>query len=169
MTQFPSTPPAPPTSPPPNRAHPDAGALQVLVVLNYVYAGVTALGSCFGLLYVGIGAIIMAAPPPSNGNGPPPAAVGGILAGFGLVVAVVVLGWALLSFLNARYTSERKNRTFCLVASSLQCLGIPLGTALGIFGLVMLTRPRVKELFEGRWQPVTPPAPGAVPPNSPPA
>lgn len=169
MTQFQSMPPAPPTSAPPSHIHPDASTLQVLVVLNYVYAGLTALGSCFGFLYVGIGAIIMAAPPPSDGKGPPPAAVGGILAGFGLVVAVFVLGWALLSFLNARYTSQRKNRTFCLVASALQCLGIPLGTALGIFGLVMLTKPRVKELFEGRWQPFTPPAPGAVPPNYPPA
>ncbi len=38
-------------------------------------------------------------------------------------------------------------RPFCLVVSVLLCPGFPVGTALGIFSLITLNKPKVKKLF----------------------
>ncbi len=64
------------------------------------------------------------------------------------VIAVIQLGSAALSFFCARFLKERRNRTFCQVVAALALLSIPLGTALGIFTLVVLARPTVQAAFD---------------------
>jgi hypothetical protein len=44
--------------------------------------------------------------------------------------------------------SERRNPTFIMVIAAIQCLNMPLGTALGVFTIVVLQRASVKRLFE---------------------
>ena len=39
--------------------------------------------------------------------------------------------------------------TYCLVIAVVTCLGIPLGTVLGVTSLVVLNREDVRELFAG--------------------
>jgi hypothetical protein len=150
------TPPQSPTSMPGaalvNR---DLEHLKMLSIFWYVWAGLTALGGCFALIYVVLGAAMMAAPPgamagatqPGSPSQPSPAAIGGMFMGMGGCIMVFVLGLALLSFFTARGLAKHRNRTFCMIAAGLACLSIPLGTVLGVFTLVVLSRPSVAALF----------------------
>lgn len=54
-------------------------------------------------------------------------------------IAIIVAG------VNLR---KRKAYTYCVVVGAIECLFMPLGTILGIFTLVTLTRPSVKAMFE---------------------
>jgi hypothetical protein len=62
----------------------------------------------------------------------------GLLLGLGLAICLVLAGRALL---------ERKHYTFCLVMACVSCMFMPFGTVLGVFSLLVLLRPSVKELF----------------------
>jgi hypothetical protein len=43
---------------------------------------------------------------------------------------------------------KRRHRTLSFVMACLTCINIPLGTALGVFTLVVLSRPSVKALYD---------------------
>ena len=62
----------------------------------------------------------------------------GILAGLTLAVLTVAAG---------RRLAKYRSHTYCLVVAALLCLFMPLGTALGVFTLIVLMRPSVKQLF----------------------
>ena len=65
------------------------------------------------------------------------------------VVAVV---WFLLSglgnILSAIYLRQRRHRTFSMVVAGFNCLYMPLGTVLGVFTFVVLSRDSVIGLYE---------------------
>ena len=127
----------------------DIDHLKILSIFHYVHAGLCALISPFGLIYLVMG-IIMAISPEifDEGKGPPPPAfVGWILAIIGLVVSLGMLGVGFLSAAAGLYLSKQKHYTFCLVVSAIEMLNQPLGTILGVFTIIVLMRPSVKELF----------------------
>jgi hypothetical protein len=43
---------------------------------------------------------------------------------------------------------RRQKRTFSLVMACMCCMNIPLGTALGVFTLVVLSRQSVKAIYD---------------------
>jgi glucan phosphoethanolaminetransferase (alkaline phosphatase superfamily) len=63
-----------------------------------------------------------------------------------MIVAIAVMTgltcWAAICL------RKTERRVFCIVISALFCLSFPLGTALGIYALTVLTRPSVRALFE---------------------
>jgi hypothetical protein len=88
---------------------------------------------------------------------------------FGVIFVVfpalfILCGWtlAVLLAVAGRCLARRKGYTFCLVVAGISCLFMPFGTILGVFTIVVLTRPSVKRLFNGG------PAPDVVPPPIPP-
>lgn len=66
----------------------------------------------------------------------------------GIVIIVISLATAVGNFLTARWLSARKNKTFCMVVAGISCIHVPLGTALGVFTFIVLSRPSVARLFE---------------------
>jgi len=58
-------------------------------------------------------------------------------------------GWifAVIIFLTGRFLAKRKRYMFCLVIACVECLFMPFGTVLGVFTIIVLMRPSVKELF----------------------
>jgi hypothetical protein len=131
----------------------DAEHLRLLALFHYVVAGLTAAGSFLPLFvdwssYLGdLGSL---------GNEPE---VQAILSLFRVMVWLIVLmnvlfaaGLALVGWFLAR----RRHRLFCIVMAACNCLMIPLGTVLGIFTIVVLSRDSVKALFQ---PPAAPPAP----------
>ena len=136
----------------------DKQHLTRLVVSYYVLAGLTLLFGCAGLLYMvfGVGMFVLsddllAADP----NAPPPGVIqliGGVLAAVGVVIALLQFVSTVLLAMTARFISMRQYRTFCLVTAGLTCLSVPLGTALGVYTFVILTRPDIIERFGGRTQ-----------------
>jgi hypothetical protein len=90
-----------------------------------------------------------------DGKNPPPPALGWIF----IVVAsiLILLGWtmAICITLAGRKLALRKARIYCIVVAGIECMMMPLGTILGVFTLILLTKDSVKQIFEP--SPVTPP------------
>ncbi len=118
-----------------------------LLRLGYLITGtVTAVFSLFPLLYVGFGMLFVSSINPTRVRRPgdiDPRTLGVLIAVFGgLLCAFFVLG-AVLKLLTARALRLRRNRTLCLIAAAVSCLGIPYGTVLGILTFSVLSRPSV--------------------------
>lgn len=137
----------------------DAEHLRLLVIFHYVMAGLAVLGACFASLYVVMGFVFgsmvpAAATSGTAGTGMSPAdaeffrMMGWFWAIIGGAMAILALGFAVCLFLCGRFLSERRNPTFVFVIACIQCVNMPLGTALGIFTILILQRPSVKALFD---------------------
>jgi hypothetical protein len=69
---------------------------------------------------------------------------------FTLVAGLVILcGWtlAVCMIISGRYLTHRRRYKFCFVIACISCLVMPYGTVLGVFTIIVLIRPTVKELF----------------------
>lgn len=75
---------------------------------------------------------------------------GWIFFGVGVAMSVAFLTVAVLNFLAARWLSARRNRLFILILSGVNTIAFPMGTALGVFTFIVLLRPTVEGLFDGR-------------------
>ncbi|MDB4265325.1 hypothetical protein N9891_01100 [bacterium] len=60
--------------------------------------------------------------------------------------ALALLGM-ILNFMSARYLGQRRKKVFSMITAGVNCLSIPLGTALGIFTLVVLSRSSVERIY----------------------
>jgi hypothetical protein len=128
----------------------DGEHLRLLSIFHYVVGGLMALFACFPLIHIAMGAMLLLNPDAFNkGQAPPfPAQTVGFM--FVVIGSVIVLaGWlaAVLIFIAGRFLSRRKHHTFCVVIAGLSCVFFPFGTALGVFSLIVLLRPSVKEMF----------------------
>jgi hypothetical protein len=125
----------------------DQQHLELLAIFHYIFGGLSALCACFPLMYLGIGVAMLSGAFNDGGNAPPEE-MGWILAVIGAVLAI--LGWTMSAciIVAGRKLTRRESHTFCTVVAALMCLSVPLGTALGVFTLIVLMRPSVKELFE---------------------
>jgi hypothetical protein len=128
----------------------DEDHLRILSILHYVFGGLLLLGGFFPLLYVGFGILMLsgALNGPNTRNAPPPGLAWFFIVFFG---AMSLLVWALgLCTLFAGYNlSHRSRYLFCFIVAAICCIQMPLGTILGVFTIIVLSRPSVKEMFEG--------------------
>ena len=123
----------------------DEEHLRLLAILYYIWGGLTAMFSCFGVFYVGLGGVFMvAAAQEQNG---PPAWVGALFSVFGVAMVVLIGVVAGFTIWTGRNLQRRKHYVLCMVVAGISCLSVPLGTALGVFTFIVLSRPSVKQLF----------------------
>ncbi len=137
----------------------DAEHLKLLAIFYYISSGLSCLGCLLGIFYAGMGLVIprmAASAPRSPGAAPFPEEMTWMFLLIGVVIIVISLVMGVGSFLTARWLSARKNKTFCMVVAGFSCLSIPLGTALGVFTFIVLSRPSVSGLFDGQ-SPLTTP------------
>lgn len=142
----------------------DAEHLKLLAIFHYVLAGLQVLGACFFSLYV-VAGVAMTRIPVSTGTGGGAGGTGGpgtgvspadakmfemmamVWTAIGGVGALVMLAVAVGAFFAGRFISARRHPTFVLVVAGIECLFFPLGTALGVFTIIVMVRPSVKDLF----------------------
>lgn len=123
----------------------DLEHLKYLSYGHYALAALVALGTCFPLLYAGIGfAGLMGR---FDSSDPMPAPVGLIFLTMGLVGFAMVLAYAGALLLAGRFLVRQEHYLFCLVLAALSTTFAPFGTVLGIFTLIVLLRDSVKERF----------------------
>ena len=135
----------------------DTEHLRLLTFFYYVNAGINALFSCFALMYVVIGALLLSNPTVfGKGGGGPPAIVGYIVTTLGGVLLLLGLGFSSCLALTGRFLAQRRHRLFCLVIAGINCLFLPYGTVLGVFTFMVLMRPSVQALFAGAPPPLPP-------------
>ena len=72
-----------------------------------------------------------------------------IIGGLGMLICVT---FGILTLLASKYLKEVKNYNFIFAIAVLNCLTGVLGILLGVFTLVELTKPDVKELFNQNLQ-----------------
>ena len=65
-----------------------------------------------------------------------------------LVLSLVASAAMGVAIIRAGYSMRTcRHRHFCIVVSALICLSVPIGTIIGIFALIVLSRPDVKDGF----------------------
>src|SRR5258708_28780605 len=116
----------------------DTEHLRLLSIGHYVMAAITAMLSCFSMLYVAIGLMFIFSPLPNTQNQSPVSSevLGGIFIAFGTVATL--LGWAMAfgQFVIGRSLAARRRYTLCQAVSAINCLSVPFGTPLGLFPLI---------------------------------
>jgi hypothetical protein len=123
----------------------DEEHLQLLAIFHYIVGALAALFSCFALMYVGFGCLILYTPA-TQGN-PPPAFMGWFMIAFGAVFLLSGEAMAACILLAGRFIRRRQRYWFVFVNACVQCLFMPFGTILGVFTVIVLSRGSVKELF----------------------
>ena len=128
----------------------DEEHLKLLSIGYVVSAGIAALFSLFGLLYVFMGVVMSVTFTEAGKRAsqtPPPAFVGWFMGIIGAVIFLLLIAMALLKFRTSGCLKARRSRTFCMVVAAISCLEIPYGTVLGVFTFLVLGRNSVKCLF----------------------
>ena len=129
----------------------DEDHLNLLAVFHFLGAGFALLGILFLFVHFAFVHFIFTNPAmwADQKGGPPPAALFGIF----MFMYIIVGGWLLISLilnaLSGFFLLERKCRMFSLVVAGVDCLHVPLGTVLGVFTIVVLSRESVRRLYEG--------------------
>jgi hypothetical protein len=144
----------------------DLQRLRWLTIGHYVCAALTAMFACIPLIHVTLGLIFLFVPPPANGGDVFPArAFGLIFALIGGAAVLCGLAFAALIFVAGRSLAARKRRLFCFVIAAICCAFFPLGTALGVFTILVLSKPEVKAMFQQQ-EAVGPPQAGVPRPGA---
>jgi hypothetical protein len=131
-----------------NDVNSDLHYLNLLSIFHYILGGMKFLIGFVPLIYVVIGMIMLLAPEKHGGNEEfPKVLFGGLMVFFGLGFAVATWVMAVMMIIAGHKLSRRKSYMFCLVIACIECLSTPFGTILGVFTIILLSRPSVKELF----------------------
>ena len=131
----------------------DEDQLDLLGMFYYVLGGLEMCFVLIPLIFIVMGAFLVVAPNlgdmPSQQGEAEAAMFGGAFFIFvGLVIAALIGAKAGCMIYAGRCLRSRRNRMFAMVMGALTCLSFPVGTALGVFTLVVLSRPEVQALYE---------------------
>jgi hypothetical protein len=66
----------------------------------------------------------------------------------GIVLLVLFEAFGILCIIAGRKYANPEGYRFCFVLAVFTCFNFPLGTALGVFAIMVLNRPSVKALFQ---------------------
>jgi hypothetical protein len=130
--------------------------LRILSILHYVFGALSAFYCSFPLIHVTIGAFMISGAFPGVHEED-------MIIGWCFVLiggTIVLAGWAFagLVFFAGYSMSRRKRYMLCFLTACLSCMHVPLGTVLGIFTIIVLARPSVKEMFTRAAEPQAGPA-----------
>lgn len=126
----------------------DIEYLRLLSIFHYVVGGLAALFACFPIIYIAVGVLALYVPGSMDAEGEAlPALFGWIFIVFG--GALILVGWAfaVFSIIAGRYLARQAHYLFCMVMAAIECIFIPFGTVLGIFTILVLSKPSVKKMF----------------------
>lgn len=127
----------------------DEQHLDLLGVFHYVVGGLTALGASIPIIHLIIGFAILSGNFGDMQDEPEAARAVGILF---IVIAlfIIAIGWAIAIciIITGSKLRSRKSYTFCMVIAAIECLNMPIGTILGVFTIVVLSRENVKAMFQ---------------------
>jgi hypothetical protein len=139
MSYVPADRPAPPLLSKQDEQH-----LDLLSILFYVYAAFVGLITVVmaGMAMIGLVVISTAA---QHGSSAPPAMFGAVfLVVFG-AVALLFAAKTVVLILAGRALGRRSGYVMAMVGACFSLINVPLGTALGVFALITLSKPGVRE------------------------
>ena len=125
----------------------DENQLKLLEIFHYVAAGITVLVGCLPFIHLAIGIGLQLVPIGDHPAADVPRIVGWILIVIAAILILVFWVLAFVIFLSGRNFRRRQRYMFCMVVAGISCLLIPYGTVLGVFTIIILMRPSVKQIF----------------------
>lgn len=123
----------------------DLQHLQLLSIFHYIVAGLAALFSLIPIVHFGLGIAMVTGR--IDGSEPPPPFVGWFLIVIAAGIILLGMSFAVCIALTGRFLAQRAHYVFCFVMAAIECIFTPFGTVLGVFTILVLARPSVKELF----------------------
>jgi hypothetical protein len=131
-----------------NDVNSDLHYLNLLSIFHYVLGGMKFLFGFFPIIYMVLGTTMLLTQEKHGGNDEfPKVLFGGLMVVFGLGFTVVTWVMATMMIIAGHKLSRRKSYMFCMVIACIECISTPFGTILGVFTIILLSRPSVKELF----------------------
>ncbi len=103
--------------------------------------------SLFFLLYAGMGSVFSSIPEFQE-NPEVPFNPGMIFIVIGIMGFLICVAMGILNLITAKYIKEQRKYTFVFAIAIVNCLTGILGILLGIFTILEINKPHVKELFE---------------------
>jgi hypothetical protein len=126
--------------------------LRLISIFHYVVGGLHCLCFSFPLLHFFIGLGLVTNVIPASTHDPNEAVAAKFMGAFFMVMGgvFVLAGWTLgiLTMMSGKRISERRSRTFSIVMAGINCAFMPFGTILGIFTIVLLTKPEAIAQYE---------------------
>ena len=131
----------------------DRGHVKLLAIFHFIGAGLGLAGLLFLCIHYAFFNAFLSRPEifESKGQTPPPRQViemFGLFKWFYLVMGAWFVLSAVLNLVSAIGLFRLKWRTFSLVTAGINCLHMPMGTALGVFTIIVLLRESVVELYD---------------------
>ena len=122
--------------------------LDYLRIGYYVLGGVISLFALIPLIHVGLGIATVAGAleTESAGESIPPF-FGWFFIIMGSVFILIGQSIAALTIMCGRFIKQRKHYSFVFIIGCIECAFFPFGTVLGVFTIILLSKPEVKELF----------------------
>ena len=102
------------------------------------------------VMYIVMGVLIVNGRLPGNGVNPNqsmPSQFGYFFIVMGVVAIAMMWTIGILLLMSGRFLGRHEHHTFSFVIAILSCLNMPLGTILGVFTLIVLSRSSVKALY----------------------
>ena len=125
----------------------DAEHLRLLSIFHFVVGGLAALFSLLPAMHVFMGIAMVSGRFDEGPNQTEARFFGWFFIILASAMIAAGLAFATSMIFAGRFLTRRVNYTFCLVVAALECVFVPFGTVLGVFTIVALQRPSVKEMF----------------------
>ena len=126
----------------------DEGDLNTLSILHWVW---TALLGCMSVGMVGyfilIAGFVANAPSGPHSHPGDQQMAAGVIGVMGVVMFLIMVPLFVLHVLAAAGLKKRTRYMLTFVIACLTCMSFPLGTALGVWTIMVLQRPSVKALY----------------------
>ena len=127
----------------------DLEHLKLLSIFYYIVGGLACVCGLLWLIYIISGVVLVIASGSMTGDDRMGASIGGVVAIIvGVVLFVLFEAYGILCIIAGRKYAKPEGYRLCFVLAVFTCLNFPLGTALGVFAIVVLNRPSVKALFQ---------------------
>lgn len=129
----------------------DISYLNLLSLFHFIVAGIAGLFSCLPLVNLLIGIPTLRYVPYALSQGEYFSQYTLTPLMFILLpTGMAVIGWmfAIAVALNGYYIKNRKWLKYCMIMSGIETIFTPFGTALGVFTIILLTKPNIKNLFD---------------------
>lgn len=125
----------------------DQQHLNLLSIFHYVVGGLMYFFGCFPMIHFFMGVLMVSGVLHDNHDEAALRIVGLFFVFFSMIAIFSAWTLATLVIFAGRNLARRTRYKFCLVMGGVVCIFMPFGTVLGVFTIIVLCRPSVKELF----------------------
>jgi len=128
----------------------DGEHVKLLSIFHFVVAGFAFFGLAFLILHFLMMSFFLSPEfwKTQKNATPPPRELLHVFIFLYIFIGAWLMASGVLNVLSAFFLRQRQHRVFSLIVGGLNCLHIPLGTILGIFTILILSRDSVCQAYE---------------------